>query len=66
MTTTLMFHKYENYAYVVSGPRNVGKTQYMLKKLEKIRNRRPIHIITPSPNQYPNHKTTTDNKPIDK
>ena len=34
--------------------------------LEKIGNKRPIHIITRSPNRYPNYKTTTDNKPIDK
>ena len=38
--------KYENHAYVVIGPKNVGKTYYMLKVLEKIGNRRPIHIIT--------------------
>ena len=33
---------YENHAYVVIGPRNVGKTFYMLKVLEKIGNKRPI------------------------
>ena len=54
---------YENHAYVVIGPRNVGKTYYMLKVLEKIGNRRPIHIITRSPNQYPNYKTSTEIKP---
>ena len=27
---------HENHAYIVIGPRNVGKTYYMLKKLEKI------------------------------
>ena len=57
---------YENHAYVVIGPRNVGKTYYMLKELEKIGNKRPIHIITRSPNQYPNYKTSTDIKPINK
>ena len=36
----------------------------MLKVLEKIDNKRPIHIITRSPNQYPNYKTSTDIKPI--
>ena len=50
--------KYENHAYVVVGPRNVGKTYYMLKVFEKIGNKRPIHIITRSPNQYPNYKTS--------
>ena len=57
---------YENRANVIIGPRNVGKTFYMLKKLEKICNKRPIHIITRSPNQYPNYKTSTDIKPIKK
>ena len=36
----------------------------MLKVLEKIGNRRPIHIITRSPNRYPNYKTSTEIKPI--
>ena len=57
---------YENHAYVVIGPRNVGETFYMLKVLEKIGNKRPIHIITKSPNQYPNYKTTNEIKPINK
>ena len=57
---------YENRANVIIGPRNVGKTYYMLKVLEKIGNKRPIHIITRSPNQYPNHKTSTEIKPINK
>ena len=38
----------------------------MLKILEKIGNKRPIHIITRSPNQYPNYKTSTDIKPKNK
>ena len=38
----------------------------MLKILEKIGNKRIVHIITRSPNQYPNYKTSTDNKPINK
>ena len=37
---------FENRANVIIGPRNVGKTYYMLKILEKIGNKRPIHIIT--------------------
>ena len=41
---------YENRASVVIGPRNVGKTYYMLKVLEKTGNKRPTHIITRSPN----------------
>ena len=57
---------YENRANVIIGPRNVGKTFYMLKILEKIDNKRPIHIIARSPNQYPNYKTSTDIKPINK
>ena len=57
---------YENRANVVIDPRNVGKTYYMLKVLEKIGNKRPIHIITRSPNQYPNYKTSNEIKPINK
>ena len=57
---------YENRANVVIGPRNVGKTYHMLKVVEQIGNRRPIHIITRSPNQYPNYKTNNEIKPISK
>ena len=38
----------------------------MLKVLEKIGNKRPIHKITRSPNQYPNYKTSTEIRPINK
>ena len=38
----------------------------MLKILEKIGNKRPNHIITRSPNQYPNYKTSNEIKPIHK
>ena len=38
----------------------------MLKILEKIGNKRPFHIITRSPNQYPNYKTSNEIKPIKK
>ena len=55
---------YENHAYTVLGPTNVGKTYYMLNVLEKIGNKRPIHIITRSPNQYRNYKKSTDIKRI--
>ena len=58
--------KFENHRHVVIGPSNVGKTYYVLKVLEKISNKRPIHIITRSPNQYPNYKTSTEIKPINK
>ena len=57
---------YENLANVVIGPRNVGKTYYILKVLEKIGNKRPINIIIRSPNQYPNYKTSVEIKPINK
>ena len=57
---------HENDACVVIGPTNVGKTYYMLKILEKTINKRPIHIITRSPNQYPNYKTNTEIKPLNK
>ena len=56
---------YENQAYVVIGPRNVRKTCYMLKILEKTGNKRRIHKITRSPNQYPNFKISNEIKPID-
>ena len=58
--------KYENHRHVIIGPSNVGKTYYMLKVLEKIGNKRPINIITRSPNQYPNYKTSNEIKPINK
>ena len=58
--------KFENHRHVVIGPSNVGKTYYMLKVLEKISNKRPIHIITRSLNQYPNYKTSIEIKPINK
>ena len=57
---------YENHRHVIIGPSNVGKTYYMLKILEKIGNKRPIHIIARSPNQYPNYKTSNEIKPINK
>ena len=57
---------HENHAYAVIGPRNVSKTYYMLRMLEKISNQRPIHKISRSPNQYPNYKTSTEIKPINK
>ena len=57
---------FENHRHVIIGPSNVGKTYYMLKVLEKIGNQRPIHIITRSPNQYPNYKTSNEIKPINK
>ena len=34
--------------------------------LKKKDNKRPIHIITRSPNQYPNYKTSNEIKPINK
>ena len=57
---------HENHAYIVIGPRNIGKTYYMLTLLEKLGNKRPIHIITRSANQYPNYKTSNEIKSIDK
>ena len=55
---------YENHRHVVIGPSNVGKTFYMLNVLEKIGNKRPIQIITRSPNQYPNYETSNEIKSI--
>ena len=57
---------FENHAYDFVGLRNVGKTYCMLKILEETGNQRPIHIITRSPNQYPNYKTNNEIKPINK
>ena len=57
---------YENHRQVIIGPSNVGKTYYILKILEKIGDKRPIHIITRSPNRYPNYKTSNEIKPINK
>ena len=36
----------------------------MLKIIEKLGNKRPVHIISRSPNQYSNFKTSTEIKPI--
>ena len=58
--------KFDNRANVLIGPRNVGKTYNMLKVLEKIGDKRPIHIINRSPYQYPNYKTSTGIEPINK
>ena len=57
---------YENHRHIIIGPSNVGKTYYMLEVLGKIGCQRPIHIITRSPNQYPNYKTSNEIKPINK
>ena len=57
---------YENHRHVVISPSNVGKTFYMLKKLEKRGNKSLINIITRSPNQYTNYKTSNKIKPIHK
>ena len=65
-TKNKVVSKYEKHRHVIIGPSNVGKTYYMLKILEKIGNKRPVHIITRSPNQYPNYKTSTEIKPINK
>ena len=58
--------KYENHRHVVIGPSGAGKTHYILKILEKIGNKRPIHIINRSPNQNPIYKTSNEIKPINK
>ena len=64
--SNLNVSQYENHAYIVIGPRNVGKTFYMLKVLEKITDKKPIFIITRSPNQYPNYTTNSEIKTINK
>ena len=38
----------------------------MLKILAKIGNKRPLHIKTRSPKQYPIYTTSNESKPIDK
>ena len=58
--------KFENHACVVIGPRNVGKTYYILKVVEKIGNKRPIQITTRSPNQYLNYKRSIEIEPMNK
>ena len=55
---------YEKHRHVLIGPSNADKTYYTLKILAKIGNQRPIHIITRSPNQYPNFRTSNEIKPI--
>ena len=57
---------YEDHANVITGPRNNGKTYYILKKLEKVSNKRSILIIPRSPNQYPIYKTSNEIKPLNK
>ena len=63
-TNNNIVSNFEKHAKVIIGPRNVGKTYYILKVVEKIGNRRPVHIITRSPNKYPNYKTSSEIKPI--
>ena len=58
--------KYENHAYVVIDTRNVGKTYRMLKVIEKLGNKRRIHITTRPSHQYPIYKTSNEIKPINK
>ena len=65
-TNSNIISKFENHRHVIIGPSNVGKTYYMIKVLEKIGNKRPIHIITRSLSQYPKYKTSTEIKPINK
>ena len=49
--TNTIVPSYENHTCVVIAPRNVGKTYYMLEIFEKKGNKRPIRVITQSPNQ---------------
>ena len=56
---------FENLAYDAIGPKIVVKAYYMLKINEKEGNKKPIHIITRSPNQLPIYKTSDEIKPID-
>ena len=65
-TNNHIVSEFENRANVIIGPRNVGKTYYMLKVLEKIGKKRPFNIITRSLNQYPDYETSTEIKPINK
>ena len=57
---------YENHRQVVIGPSNVCKTYCMLRVLEKIRNKRAVHILNQSKNQYPIYTTTSEFKPTKK
>ena len=54
---------YANHRYVIIRPSNFGKTYYMLENFEKTGHKRPIHIITRSPSQYPTYKTSNEIKP---
>ena len=37
-----------------------------MKKLEEVGDKRPIHLITRSPNQYPNYEKSKEIKPKNK
>ena len=65
-STIPKFQHIESNRHVIVGASNVGKTYFMLKILEKIGHKRSIHIISRSPNQYPNYKPSIDIKAIDK
>ena len=54
---------YKNHRTIVVGPSGRGKTYFLLKKLENFGNKRPIHSITRSSNQYPNYKTSNEIQP---
>ena len=64
MTTSPMFQHMKTIAMFLSTLSNVGKTYYMLEILEKIGNKRPIHIITRSPHQYRDYKTSNEIRPV--
>ena len=66
VSTNCIVSTYKNRANVAIGRRNVGKTFYMLKVLEKTGTKRTLHIISRSPNQYPNCKTSTEIKTANK
>ena len=55
---------FENDRQKINGTSNVDKTFDTLKTLEKLSNKRLIHITTRSPNQYPKFTTSFDIKPI--
>ena len=64
--TTLIFHHMKIELMLLSDPETLVKRFICLKYLKKIGDQRPIHIITRSPNQYPNYKTSNEIMPINK
>ena len=65
-STTLVFQHIKIMLMLLLDQETLAKLITCWKHLEKKGNKRPIHKMTRSPNQYPNYKTSNEIKPIEK